>query len=100
MTENNKMREMPVYKLMIQMGIPMILSMALQAVYNIGDSAFVGNMKEGSEAEMCIRDRVYAERYEKFKKKYNSIDDGRAASRVLHLMKQLIPSKRIDVYYE
>ena len=52
MTENNKMREMPVYKLMLQMGIPMILSMALQAVYNIVDSAFVGNMKEGSEAAL------------------------------------------------
>lgn len=52
MTENNKMREMPVYRLMIQMGIPMILSMALQAVYNIVDSAFVGNMKEGSEAAL------------------------------------------------
>ena len=52
MTENNKMREMPVYKPMIQMGIPMILSMALQAVYNIVDSAFVGNMKEGSEAAL------------------------------------------------
>ena len=52
MTENNKMREMPVYKLMIQMGIPMILSMTLQAVYNIVDSAFVGNMKEGSEAAL------------------------------------------------
>ena len=52
MTENNKMREMPVYKLMIQMGIPMILSMALQAVYNIVDSAFVGNMKEGSKAAL------------------------------------------------
>ena len=52
MTENNKMREMPVYKLMIQMGIPMILSMALQAVYNIVDSAFVGNMKVGSEAAL------------------------------------------------
>ena len=52
MTENNKMREMPVYKLMIQMGIPMILSMALQAVYNIVDSAFVGNMKEGSESAL------------------------------------------------
>lgn len=52
MTENNKMSEMPVYKLMIQMGIPMILSMALQAVYNIVDSAFVGNMKEGSEAAL------------------------------------------------
>ncbi len=45
------MKEMPVNKLMIQMGIPMILSMALQAVYNIVDSAFVGNMKVGSEAK-------------------------------------------------
>ena len=45
MAESNKMREMPVNKLMVQMGIPMILSMALQAVYNIVDSAFVGNMK-------------------------------------------------------
>ena len=52
MTKNNKMREMPLYKLMIQMGITMILSMALQAVYNIVDSAFVGNMKEGSEAAL------------------------------------------------
>lgn len=52
MAENNKMRKMPVNKLMVQMGIPMILSMALQAVYNIVDSAFVGNMKEGSEAAL------------------------------------------------
>ena len=34
MEESNKMKEMPVNKLMVQMGIPMILSMALQAVYN------------------------------------------------------------------
>ena len=52
MQKNNKMKEMPVNKLMIQMGIPMILSMALQAVYNIVDSAFVGNMKVGSEAAL------------------------------------------------
>ena len=52
MTESNKMKEMPVKKLMVQMGIPMILSMALQAVYNIVDSAFVGNMKVGSEAAL------------------------------------------------
>ena len=39
-------------KLMVQMGIPMILSMALQAVYNIVDSAFVGNMRVGSEAAL------------------------------------------------
>lgn len=52
MAESNRMREMSVNKLMVQMGIPMILSMALQAVYNIVDSAFVGNMKVGSEAAL------------------------------------------------
>ena len=52
MAESNKMKEMPVNKLMVQMGIPMILSMALQAVYNIVDSAFVGNMKAGSEVAL------------------------------------------------
>ena len=35
MEENNKMKSEPVNKLMLQMGVPMILSMALQAVYNI-----------------------------------------------------------------
>lgn len=45
----NKMAEMPVNKLMISMGTPIILSMMLQAVYNIVDSAFVSNMKEGGE---------------------------------------------------
>lgn len=52
MKENNRMKEMPVKKLMLQMGVPMILSMALQAVYNIVDSAFVGNMSVGSEAAL------------------------------------------------
>ena len=40
---------MPVGKLMISMGIPMILSMMLQAVYNIVDSAFVGRIKDVGE---------------------------------------------------
>ena len=52
MEENNKMKNEPINKLMLQMGVPMIFSMALQAVYNIVDSAFVGNMKEGSEAAL------------------------------------------------
>ena len=52
MAESNKMKDMPVNQLMIQMGIPMILSMALQEVYNIVDSAFVGNMRVGSEAAL------------------------------------------------
>lgn len=41
----NKMGVMPVGKLMLNIGIPMILSMVLQAVYNIVDSAFVSNME-------------------------------------------------------
>lgn len=40
---------MPVKKLMLSMGVPMILSMVLQAVYNIVDSAFVSNMAVGGE---------------------------------------------------
>lgn len=50
--KNHRMKDTPVNRLMIQMGAPMILSMALQAVYNIVDSAFVGNMREGSEAAL------------------------------------------------
>ena len=40
---------MPIKKLMLSMGIPMIVSMVLQAVYNIVDSAFVSNMANGGE---------------------------------------------------
>lgn len=47
--KQDKMRTMPVNKLMLSMGIPMILSMMLQAVYNIVDSAFVSNMKTNGE---------------------------------------------------
>ncbi len=43
------MADMPVNKLILSMGIPMIISMVLQAVYNIVDSAFVSNMKTGGE---------------------------------------------------
>lgn len=49
MNENNKMEEMPVKKLMLSTGIPIIISMMMQAVYNIVDSAFVGRIKEDGE---------------------------------------------------
>ena len=42
----------PVNKIMISMGVPMIISMVLQAVYNIVDSAFVSNMKNNGEAAL------------------------------------------------
>ena len=50
--EANKMGTMKVNKLMLTMGAPMILSMVLQAVYNIVDSAFVSNMHENGEAAL------------------------------------------------
>lgn len=48
----NKMGTMPVNKLMLSMGMPMIISMVLQAFYNIVDSAFVSNMAENGEAAL------------------------------------------------
>lgn len=48
-TKGNKMATMPVSRLMINMGLPMIISMMLQAVYNIVDSAFVANIKDVGE---------------------------------------------------
>ncbi len=53
MNENvtmNKMAVMPVKKLLLNMGIPIILSMMMQAAYNIVDSIFVANMKGGEAA--------------------------------------------------
>ena len=44
-----KMGTVPVKKLLSTMGIPMIISMVLQAVYNIVDSFFVSNMASGGE---------------------------------------------------
>lgn len=44
-----RMATAPVGRLMLQMGTPMILSMMLQAVYNIVDSYFVANMAENGE---------------------------------------------------
>ncbi|QNM06337.1 MATE family efflux transporter [Qiania dongpingensis] len=42
----NRMGTAPIKKLMLTMGIPMILSMALQALYNIVDSFFVSSIKD------------------------------------------------------
>lgn len=47
--ENIKMASKPVGRLMASVGIPIVLSMMLQAVYNIVDSAYLSNMKEAGE---------------------------------------------------
>ncbi len=42
----NKMAVAPMNKLILRMGLPMIVSMVLQALYNVIDSIFVANMGE------------------------------------------------------
>lgn len=46
----SKMGTVPIKKLILSMGIPIIISMMLQALYNIVDSAFVSNMEGGELA--------------------------------------------------
>lgn len=44
MMEKNKMAVVPLKKLFLKMGLPMIISMVLQALYNVIDSIFITNM--------------------------------------------------------
>lgn len=44
--KQNKMAIAPMNKLILKMGLPMIISMVLQALYNVIDSIFVANMGE------------------------------------------------------
>lgn len=48
MTEENKMGTMPVGKLMLGMSWPAMLSMLIQALYNVVDSIFVAKISEAS----------------------------------------------------
>lgn len=45
-TNKNKMAEEPMKRIFWKMGLPMIISMVLQALYNVVDSIFVTNMGE------------------------------------------------------
>lgn len=48
MIQENKMGTMPVNKLLISMSLPMIISMLVQAMYNIVDSVFVAQISENA----------------------------------------------------
>ena len=48
MTQENKMGTMPVNKLLISMSLPMIISMLVQAMYNIVDSVFVAQISDNA----------------------------------------------------
>lgn len=45
-TKKNEMATKPVRRLLWKLGLPMIVSMVLQALYNVVDSVFVANMKD------------------------------------------------------
>lgn len=47
-TQENKMGVMPIPKLLITMSLPIVLSMLLQALYNIVDSIFVAQINENA----------------------------------------------------
>ena len=47
-TRENKMGTMPVKKLIINMSLPMIISMMVQALYNVVDSIFVAKLSENA----------------------------------------------------
>lgn len=49
--KTNKMGTEPVSKIMLTMGIPMVLSMVLQACYNIVDSMFVARIADTEEVQ-------------------------------------------------
>ena len=52
--KENKMATMPVNKLMMNMGVPMIISMMLQAVYNIVDSVYVSQISESAVTALSL----------------------------------------------
>ena len=43
--KENKMGVMPVNKLLLSMAVPMMISMLVQAMYNIVDSIFVAKLR-------------------------------------------------------
>ena len=47
-TKENKMGTMPVNKLLITMSLPMMISMLVQALYNVVDSIFVSRINENA----------------------------------------------------
>ena len=48
MSQENKMGTMPVNRLLITMSLPMIISMLVQALYNVVDSVFVSQINENA----------------------------------------------------
>ena len=52
--EKNKMADLPVFRLVLTMALPMMLSMMVQALFNIVDSVFIGMLPERDAALQAL----------------------------------------------
>ena len=52
--QENKMGTMPIDKLIISMSLPIMISMLVQALYNIVDSFFVGQYSNNALTALCL----------------------------------------------
>ena len=52
--QENKMGVMPVPKLLVNMALPMIISMLVQALYNIVDSIYVSQVSESAVTALSL----------------------------------------------
>ena len=53
-TKENKMGTMPVHKLLLDMSLPMMIAMLVQALYNIIDSIFVAQISENALSAVSL----------------------------------------------
>ena len=54
MATENKMGVMPLNRLLISMSVPMMISMLVQALYNIVDSYFVAKLSEDAMTALSL----------------------------------------------
>ena len=52
--KENKMGVLPVKKLLVTMALPIMISMLVQALYNVVDSIFVGQYSENAFAAVSL----------------------------------------------
>ena len=49
----NKMGTMPIGKLLLNMALPLVISMLVQALYNVVDSIYVSRVSESAQRPAC-----------------------------------------------
>ena len=58
MEQENKMGTQPVNRLLVSMSVPMMISMLVQALYNVVDSMFVSRINENALTAVSLADAL------------------------------------------